>query len=186
MFRFASRPPIVRLALVCAAASLLTGCASFGSEPLAFSGAPVTRSIKDDAADASPPPPSKAQPKAAPKRTRIAARPASSPDMPACEGGSDCASLLRSLVDSPNRSWVGQPQSAADHATGTRLFAYRALRDRLSCPELSMARSEIERAAATFKAPIAGISAAQAKRILALNAAVNAELRAEQDRRCRG
>lgn len=186
MYRFALRPPVIRLTFVFAVANFVTGCATFGSEPLAFSGAPLTRSIKDDAADASPPAPSKAQPKAAPKRTRIVARPESSPDMPACEGGSDCASLLKSLVDSPNRSWVGQPQSAADHATGTRLFAYRALRDRLSCPELSMARSEIEGAAATFKAPIAGISAAQAKHVLVLNAAVSAELRAEQDRRCRG
>ena len=106
--------------------------------------------------------------------------------MPACEGGSDCASLLKSLIENPNRSWVGQPQSPADHATGTRLFAYRALRDRLSCPELSTARSEIEDASATFKAPVAGISATQGKRILVLNAAVNAELRAEQERRCRG
>lgn len=186
MYRFALRPPAVRLALVFAAGCFLSGCASLGSEPFAVGGAPVTRSIKDDAADASPPALHKAQPKARPKRTRIVARPASGPDVPACEGGSDCASLLKSLIESPNRSWVGQPQLPADHATGTRLFAYRALRERLSCPELSTARSEIEDASATFKAPVAGISATQAKRILVLNAAVNTELRAEQERRCRG
>jgi len=186
MYRFALRPPAIRLALVFAAGCFLSGCASFESAPLGVGGAPVTRSIKDDAADASPPPLSKAQPKAPPKRMRIVARPASGPDLPTCEGGSDCATLLKSLVESPNRSWVGQPQSPADHATGTRLFAYRALRDRLSCPELSTARSEIEAASAAFKAPVGGISATQAKRVLALNAAVNDELRAEQRRRCGG
>ena len=184
MYRFALRRRAVSIALVFAAGCLLSGCASLGGEPTALGGAQAPRSIKDDAADVAASPSAKAQPKALPKR--VVARPASGPDLPACEGGSDCASLLKSLIESPNRTWVGQPQSAADHATGTRLFAYRALRGNLSCSELSSARAEIEGAATTLKAPVAGISAAQTKRVLALNAAVNAELRAEQERRCRG
>jgi hypothetical protein len=186
MFRFVVRLPVIRLALVFAAGCLLSGCASFGSEPLTPGVAKLPRSIKDDAADVAAQSLPKTQPQPTPKRPRIVARPASGPNVPACEGGRDCASLLKSLIEGPNRAWVGQPQSPADHATGTRLFAYRALRGRLSCPELATARAELEGAAAAFKAPIAGVSATDAKRVLALNAAVNAELRAEQQRRCRG
>ena len=56
-----------------------------------------------------------------------------------CQTPQQCAVQLRVLVDDPKRDWVGQPQSADGYADGTRLFAYRALRNKLTCGELKRA-----------------------------------------------
>ena len=93
---------------------------------------------------------------------------------------------LKAMIDDPSRSWIGKPQSPAEYANGTRLFAYRALRSQLTCPQLSTALNEIAAAANTYRAPVQGVSAAQAKRVLALNADVERELRAEFAGRCKG
>ncbi len=86
---------------------------------------------------------------------------------------------LKAMIDDPSRSWIGKPQPPAEYANGTRLFAYRALHTQLTCPQLITALNEIAAAANTFRAPVQGVSAAQAKRVLALNADVERELRAE-------
>src|SRR5256885_8926141 len=50
----------------------------------------------------------------------------------ACPTPEKCAAQLKILVRTV-RDWIGQPQSAEGYATGTRLFAYRALRKHLTC-----------------------------------------------------
>ena len=55
-----------------------------------------------------------------------------------CAPPQQCAVQLTVLVDDPKRDWVGQPQSADGYADGTRLFAYRALRKKLTCGELKL------------------------------------------------
>jgi hypothetical protein len=32
--------------------------------------------------------------------------------------------ILSALINDPTRNWIGQPQSAAEYANGTRFFAY--------------------------------------------------------------
>ncbi len=190
MFRVALRRRHCRLAPVLAFSLLASGCAGLVGGPLVLGSA--YRSIKDDqveelAAPAAP----KMQPKviaSAPPKRRIIARPASGPpaDHPICEGEKECMARLKALIDSPDRAWIGQPEPPADHATGTRLFAYRALQGRLSCRELSLAIEELEAAGAAFRTPVPGIDAAKAGRVRALNGAVETELRAERTRRCSG
>lgn len=190
MFRVALRRRHCRLAHVLAVGMLASGCASLASEPLVLGS--TYRSIKDDqveelAAPAAP----RVQPKVtapAPPKRRVVARPASGPpaDHPICEGESACMERLKALIESRDRSWIGQPESSADHATGTRLFAYRALQGQLSCKELLRGIEDMETAAATFRTPVPGIDASKAGRVRALNAAVEAELRAERTRRCSG
>ena len=122
----------------------------------------------------------------APAKPKITYRPASGPPPAAgCEGES-CMAQLKAMIDSPDRSWVGTPETPADHATGTRLFAYRALHAKLSCEELVRAIDELTEAANSFDTPPPGISTQQARQVRALNAAVETELRAERTRRCSG
>ena len=97
---------------------------------------------------------------------------------PPCKSDSECVVILSALINDPKRSWIGQPQSAAEYANGTRFFAYRALRTRLSCRELNRAIGDTIVAAARLRAS-AGVSAAQAASALSLATAVGAELRSE-------
>ena len=101
-----------------------------------------------------------------------------------CQSDSDCAVILAALINDPKRRWIGQPQTAAEYANGTRLFAYRALRARLSCRELKRAIGDTQVATARLQAPAPGVSAAQAASALSLSAAVAAELRGETAGRC--
>ncbi len=202
MFRVGLRQRSTRLSAVAAAGLLVSGCAAFVSQPLVFGS---YRSIKDDPEDAPAPALAPAQkPKAAPpkaaaapkpavpktaapaKQPKVTYRPASAPPATACEGEGDCMAQLKALIDNPDRSWIGKPETPADHATGTRLFAYRALHAKLSCEELTRAIDELAEAGNTFSAPPPSISAQKANQVRALNAAVETELRAERTRRCSG
>jgi hypothetical protein len=183
-----ARPAISALV----AASLLSGCASLGGSfaPSALGGA-KQRSIKDDAAPAAlaPPPPPAPRPQkkvaaaAPPKPYRPAA--GSRVEPPSCTG-TDCIVRLKALIADPERRWISERPSPIEFANGTRLFAYRALRDKLTCAELTLALTEIDRAATTFRSPVPGVSARQASNVLALNAAVGQELRTEFTGRCKG
>jgi len=170
---------------------LLSGCATLGSQPplsALSADAGKQRSIKDDLAAAVPTPapkmPAKAAPPPLPRAPRPAAGPKSPAGLPGCATGSQCTASLQALISDPKRSWIGQFQPPAEYANGTRLFAYRALSGQLSCRELSQALSEIGWAEKVFRAPVAGVTTAQAGRVLALNSEVEKELRAEVSRRC--
>ena len=95
----------------------------------------------------------------------------------ACPTPEKCAAQLKILVSDPVRDWIGQPQSAEGYATGTRLFAYRALRKHLTCSELKRALDETTAATALLQPAHYGNA-----RTLAT--AVARELKAEQDKRC--
>jgi hypothetical protein len=173
------------------AAFLLSGCMTVGISGPAALGAGTHRSIKDD-----PEPQLIAPaPKQAPAKMAVALPPRPQPpraaapkraDAPACATGSDCMVRLKAMIDDPSRSWIGKAQPPAEFANGTRLFAYRALRTQLTCPQLSAALGEIAAAAGSFGSPVPGVSALQAKRVLALSADVERELRAEFAGRCKG
>ena len=102
-----------------------------------------------------------------------------------CQTDRDCVVILAALINDPKRQWIGQPQTAAEYANGTRFFAYRALRARLSCRELKRAMGDTQVATTRLQAPAPGVSAAQAASALSLSAAVAAELRSEIAARCR-
>ena len=93
--------------------------------------------------------------------------------------------ILSARINDPRRCWIGQPQSAAEYANGTRFFAYRALKRRLPCRELRQASRDTQIAAGRLSAPSSGLSAQQAANALALSRAVGAELRSELVTRCK-
>src|SRR5262245_17550114 len=102
-----------------------------------------------------------------------------------CKSDSACITILSALINDPRRRWVGQPQTAAEYANGTRFFAYRALRRRLNCRELGAATRDLTLAAGRLRTPGSGVSTAQAANALALSTAVGAELESELAGRCR-
>jgi hypothetical protein len=151
-------------------------------------------SIKDTPIAAAP-----ANPKvvaAPPKRMEppAAARPKppsrSSPEQlaeeAACISVDQCASVLKAMIDDPDRSWMRRPASATTLANGVRLFAYRTLRPKLSCSELTTALHELTIARAAYAGPVAGLQKSQIDRARALSAEVDSELRTERANRCRG
>jgi hypothetical protein len=101
-----------------------------------------------------------------------------SAESPTCATPQACAVELKKLVSDPRRDWIGRPQSADAYANGTRLFAYRALRKKLTCGELKGALEDANAAASLMQSP-------RHDRARALTTAVSHELKSEQDRRCR-
>jgi len=87
-------------------------------------------------------------------------------------GDQECLDRLKALLEDRERKWIGQPQSPKDHADGTRQFAYRALRGRLTCNELTLAMDEIAKAIRAFAAPVAGVASDQVARVWALDGQV--------------
>jgi hypothetical protein len=159
---------------------LLTGCAALNG----WAGSP---SLKDSAASdgekwAALTRPSKAS-------NVVPGRAPPAPPAKSSTGGSgcldqDCLDRLRALLEDRERNWIGLPQSPKEHADGTRQFAYRALRARLTCKELALAIDEIARAMRTFLTPVAGVSPEQVTRVRSLDGQVQDELRAEHANRC--
>src|SRR5262245_22137155 len=176
-----------RTAPALALALLLCGCSVFASDPppLDIASDQAARSLKDTWA------PTVAQ--AAVMKVSAAATakpsaqlaPAQPQDATSCKSDSDCVVILAALINDPKRRWLGQPQSAAEYANGTRFFAYRALRGRLSCRELKRAIGDTQVATTRLQAPAPAVSAAQAASALSLSAVVAAELRREIAGRCR-
>jgi hypothetical protein len=95
-----------------------------------------------------------------------------------CSMPEDCAAELKKLVKDPKRDWIGRAQSAEAYATGTRLFAYRALRKTLTCNELERALAEIDAAAPSLEP-------SRYARAHALMREVAQELGSERSNRCR-
>ena len=99
------------------------------------------------------------------------------PEADSCPTPEKCATQLKMLVSDPVRNWVGQPQSADAYANGTRLFAYRALKKKLSCEELRRALVETEAAGPSLQGP-------RYEAARKLMSDVRRELGAEKVRRC--
>src|SRR5262245_12204765 len=94
------------------------------------------------------------------------------PDL--CDAAQDCAARL---VKNANRDWIGVPQSADGYSNGTRLFAYRGLRRKLTCGELQLAIEDT-------KAAMSTLEKASYERARALAGEVMRELATEQGKRC--
>jgi hypothetical protein len=103
-----------------------------------------------------------------------------------CATAEQCALLLRLMVDDPTRGWMSERPSPAVYANGTRLFAYRALRAKLSCSELALALEETREAAKSFSTAPGGVESNQVMRVRAMSIQVASELQSERDVRCKG
>ena len=95
-----------------------------------------------------------------------------------CSTPEKCTAQLRKMIDDPKRDWVGQVQPPDIYANGTRLFAYRALRKKLSC-------SELKRALEETKAAMPSLEPARYARVRTLITDVARELNVEHGNRCR-
>ena len=104
--------------------------------------------------------------------------------IPGCGNLDACVRELNELMRKGNREWVRTQPTPQAFASGTRLFALRALRSSLTCKELSQGLSQIAAAAKFLAEPIAGVDAAQQERIRGLNLEVERELRTETRSRC--
>src|SRR5262245_50585595 len=98
-------------------------------------------------------------------------------DPDVCDTAQDCSARLRNLVMNADRNWIGVPQSADGYSNGIRLFAYRALRRKLTCGELQLAIEDI-------KAAMSTLEKASYERARALAGEVMRELATEQGKRC--
>lgn len=102
-----------------------------------------------------------------------------------CGTAAQCRIALKTMVDGRDRAWVGEKLPPDAYTDGTRLFAYRALRKRLNCRELSMAVDEVHAASSSLKGPMPGVTPEQASRTRALSTEVEGELTKEKTARCR-
>ncbi len=65
---------------------------------------------------------------------------------------------LGAMQSDSKRSWISKPVNARLHASGVRMFAYRTLKDRLSCAELTTGMNEMSSVRATLAGPVPGVS----------------------------
>jgi hypothetical protein len=92
---------------------------------------------------------------------------------------------LKAMLADKDRKWVKEQPTPQAHASGVRLFAFRATRAELSCEELAHGRREAEAAAKAVKGH-PGLSPAQISRTALFAAEVQRDLAAElKRRRCR-
>lgn len=102
-----------------------------------------------------------------------------------CDSAAQCQHVLKTMIDSPDRGWIGQRQSPDKYANGTRLFAYRALRKQLTCGELTLAVDELAAASKSLGGAVSGMSHDQVSRTRDLCSQVAGELAKERQGRCR-
>jgi hypothetical protein len=106
-------------------------------------------------------------------------------DKTSCISAAQCSGVLKGMIESPDRGWIGKQQSPSTYANGTRLFAYRALRTKLTCTELGLAVDEVRSASKSLGRPVQGMSASDLSRTRALSVQVEGELSRERAGRCR-
>jgi hypothetical protein len=107
------------------------------------------------------------------------------PEKSGCGTATQCKGVLKTMIDSPDRGWIGKRQSPDTYANGTRLFAYRALRKQLTCRELTLAVDEVRAVSKSFDSPVPGMAPDQLSRTQALTTQVEGELAKERAGRCR-
>jgi hypothetical protein len=94
---------------------------------------------------------------------------------------------LKSMLADKDRAWVRESATPQAHASGVRLFAFRARKKELSCEELMHGRREAEGAAKSLRGPDGqGLSPSQISRASMFATEVSKELTAEmRARRCK-
>ena len=104
-------------------------------------------------------------------------------DTPECVG--QRTAMVRAMSSDPARGWISQSADRGTVASGVRLFAYQNVRDKLSCPELTSAVSDLDAAKNLLaEGPAAGQTMARHNDIKAMTTDVRAALAASKIRRC--
>jgi hypothetical protein len=116
---------------------------------------------------------------------RVTTAPGPESDKAGCGSAAECKIVLKTMIESPDRGWIGQRPPPDVYANGTRLFAYRALRKQLTCGELSQAVDELSTVSKKLGGQVPGMSADQTSRTRALSSQVHGELAKERAGRCR-
>jgi hypothetical protein len=101
-----------------------------------------------------------------------------------CQDLQACQAQLRVLVESPDRRWMQRAETPEEVLTGVRIFAYRALRRRLSCDELGVALQQLTAVPTTLRTPPSGSTPQEIERASRLAAEVQGELSSEKGNRC--
>lgn len=92
---------------------------------------------------------------------------------------------LKAMLADKDRAWVRESATPHAHASGVRLFAFRARKKELSCEELAHGRREADGAAKSLRGA-GGLSPAQISRASMFAAEVSRELSTEmRARRCK-
>lgn len=92
---------------------------------------------------------------------------------------------LRAMTSDRQHAWIRQIEPPHGYANGTRLFAYRIVRSKLSCDNLTHGLSELRQVRASYAVAVAGLTPAEIKRTKTLIVDVSGELASEWRRRCR-
>lgn len=92
---------------------------------------------------------------------------------------------LRAMTSDRQHAWVRQNEPPHGYANGTRLFAYRITRSKLSCDNLAHGLSELRQVRASYTGGVVGVSPAELTRTKSLIVDVSGELASEWRRRCR-
>jgi hypothetical protein len=108
---------------------------------------------------------------------------------PCLSDSSECigqrTAMVRTMSADPSRGWISQTPDSGTVASGIRLFAYQNVRDKLSCPELTSAVSDLDAAKRSLaQGPAAGQTMARHNDIKAMTDDVRAALAATKIRRC--
>ena len=104
-------------------------------------------------------------------------------DTPECVG--QRTAMVRAMSADPARAWISQASDRAIVASGVRLFAYQNVRDKLSCPQLTSAVSDLDAAKRLLaEGPAEGQTVARHNDIKAMTDDVRAALAASKIRRC--
>lgn len=120
-----------------------------------------------------------------PGHPRVAMAPPPEPEKKGCGSATECKLVLKTMIESPDRGWIGERPPPDVYGNGTRLFAYRALKRQLTCGELSQAVDELSSVSRKLGGPVPGMSPDQASRTRALSSLVHGELTKERRGRCR-
>lgn len=104
-------------------------------------------------------------------------------DKGSCDTSDACVSKLKALLADKSRSWIGAPQTPADHLDGTRQFAYIALSKSLRCTELKAGIEDIATHSKLLDGK-SGLSASQVASARAVNAQAREDLEKQMAARC--
>jgi hypothetical protein len=91
---------------------------------------------------------------------------------------------LRAMIESPDRAWIGHRETAQSLASGARMYAYLALRQKLTCAELAMAVEDLESVIKMFDKPLPKITSERAGLVIDLAIDVWSKLKTERQVRC--
>lgn len=92
---------------------------------------------------------------------------------------------LRTMTSDRQHAWVRQTEPLRSYTNGTRLFAYRITRSKLSCNNLAHGLGELRQVRAAYAGAVPGLALASLQRTRSLVVEVHGELTSEWRRRCR-